>query len=388
MTCLRRSAHKSATHDANTSAVSALTAKARDLAHAQHVRALRPPRSRCYAPRVMSRRSSSVLAWAALALCACPAPPPEPEDAWEIVHSDLAGALLSVWGTGARDVWAVGGDTRDGAGPLVIHFDGESWTRLESGEAQGNLWWVFGFEGGPVYMGGEGGMILRNQDGDFSRMTTPGVDTVFGIWGATPDDVWAVGGASESTGGFAWRLSGDTWVPEPSLPASVPTGAAIWKIYGTARDDAWLVGSNGVALRWDGASLTSAATGVGSSLFTVHAADGRYVAVGGLASGIIVEHDGSQWRDITPAPPPSGLSGVTLGEGGLGLAVGSFGAVLTLQEGVWALEDLGFALGQNLHGSWIDDEGGLWAVGGQTFAPPYTEGILLHRGTPIPNGGL
>ena len=89
-----------------------------------------------------------------------------------------------------------------------------------------------------------------------------------------------------------------------------------------------------------------------------------------------------------PYQSPNFVSGGTRGEGGLGLAVGSFGAVLTLQEGVWALEDLGFALGQNLHGSWIDDEGGLWAVGGQTFAPPYTEGILLHRGTPIPNGGL
>ncbi len=31
-------------------------------------------------------------------------------------------------------------------------------------------------------------------------MTTPGTNTVFGIWGSSPDDLWAVGGASDATG--------------------------------------------------------------------------------------------------------------------------------------------------------------------------------------------
>ncbi len=280
-------------------------------------------------------------------LLACPGDAPE-EPTWQRVHQGLPAALLSVWGTAADDVWAVGADTRDGQGPLVLHFDGAAWTRVVTGEAQGNLWWVFGFDGGPIYMGGEGGMILRNQSGAFTRMTTPGAATVFGIWGAAPDDVWAVGGASDSTGGFAWRLQGDAWVDEPTLPADIPTGAAVWKIFGAGPSDAWLVGSNGVALHWDGAALTPGDTGVGSSLFTVHAAGGRYVAVG------------------------------------------SFGAVLTRDPAAgWAEADLGFTIGQNLHGSWIDDQGGLWAVGGQTFSPPYDDGVLLHRGTSmIPGGDL
>jgi hypothetical protein len=161
-----------------------------------------------------------------------------------------------------------------------------------TGEAQGNLWWVFGFAGGPIYMGGEGGVILRHQDGAFTRMATPGTDTVFGIWGATPDDVWAVGGASDSSGGFAWRLAGDTWTAEPTLPAEISSNAAIWKVFGTARmTRGW---SAATASRSTGTAPAHAGdTGVGSSLFTVHAQDGRYAAVGGLASGIIVEHDGA-----------------------------------------------------------------------------------------------
>src|SRR5690606_9596980 len=98
--------------------------------------------------------------------------------------------------------------------------------------------------------------------------------------------------------------------------------------------------------------------------------------------GFIVEHDGTAWTNVTPDDPaPMGLSGVTLGPGGLGVAVGLFGTVHVRDEELgWQPEDLGEAtVRDNLHGSWIDDEGGLWAVGGQTLSPPFTDGILLHR---------
>lgn len=322
-------------------------------------------------------------------LLGCPAEPEPPDDQWELVHRDLSAALLSVWGTSSTDVWAVGGDALDGTGPTVIHFDGESWSRVPTGDAQGNLWWVFGFEDGPIYMGGEGGVIYRYEAGQYTKMDTPGTDTVFGIWGATPSDVWAVGGASTSTGGFAWRLDGDSWIAEPTLPADVAADASVWKVYGTSTSDAWLVGSNGVALHWDGTALTSGQTGVGSSLFTVHASEGLYTAVGGAATGLIVEYQDGEWRNVTPDPPPPGLSGVVLGADGFGVAVGSFGAVYSRsQAGGWAEEDLGFNLGLTLHGAWIDDAGGVWAVGGQVYSPPFVDGLLLHRGPTVPSGGL
>jgi hypothetical protein len=242
---------------------------------------------------------------------------------------------------------------------------------------------VFGFEGGPVYVGGEGGAILRYQDGAFTAMSTPGTNTVFGIWGASPDDVWAVGGASDATGGFAWRLQGDTWVEEPSLPADVPASAAIWKVFGRSASDAWLVGSNGVALHWDGSTLSPGDTGVGSSLFTVSANDQRYAAVGGLASGIIVEDEGDGWHNVTPEGALNGLSGVVLGAGDEGFAVGAYGQILARDAGGWHVEDTRLDLAQNLHAVWLDPDGGVWAVGGQTFTIPLTDGVLVHRGSPV-----
>lgn len=321
-------------------------------------------------------------------LTACPpAEPDEPK--WQEVHEGLDGALLSVWGTSSTDVWAVGADTRDGKGPLVIHYDGESWSRLESGLTEGDFWWVFGFEGGPIYMGGDGGVIVEYDTGTFTVMDTPGDKTVFGIWGSSPSDMWAVGGASDATGGFAWRLNAGVWEPEPSLPADVEANAAIWKVFGFGADDAWLVGSNGVALHWSDGALTAGETGVGSSLFTVHGHDGEYVAVGGLASGVIVENTNGTWENVTPDPPPMGLSGVAIADDGSGIAVGLFGGVYLREDGAWRAEDPDLGLAQNLHGAWIDDQGGLWAVGGQTLSPPLTDGVLIHRGvSEVSPGGL
>jgi hypothetical protein len=328
------------------------------------------------------RRMATCLAPAALA-AGCPAP--DREDGWQVVHEGLPGALLSVWGESATDVWAVGADARDGTGPLVLHFDGEEWERLETGRSGGDLWWVFGVPGGPIYMGGDGGVILSYAEGYFRLMETPGTQTVFGIWGASQDAVWAVGGASDAAGGFAWVRDGDAFVEQSGVPDDIQTGAALWKIFGRSADDAWIVGSNGAALHWDGEALSTGDTGVGSSLFTVHAHDGRYVAVGGLASGIIVENEGDGWENRTPDPPPMGLSGVTLGPQDTGVAVGFYGGVWLRDAAGWHAEDPGLGLPQNLHGCWIDEEGGLWAVGGQTLAAPFTDGVMIHRGRAVPS---
>lgn len=309
------------------------------------------------------------------------------EQTWQVVRENLDSALLSVWGTGPSDVWTVGGDVGNGEGPLVLHYDGSQWETLNS-NTEGTLWWVYGFREGPIFMGGVGGVIVRYEDGEFTEMDTPGSDTVYGIWGVAPDDLWAVGGASESEGGFAWHFDGDRWTAEPTLPGEVAESAAIWKVYGTASDDAWFVGSNGVSLHWDGSALSSGDTGVGSSLFTVHAAGGRYAAVGGLATGIIVEYDGDEWIDATPDPQPVGLSGVCLDDAGNGFAVGAFAGVYERDDHGWHELDTGLALDSNLHAVWLDSTGGVWAAGGQTYSEPLTDGVLVYHGPDHPTGEL
>jgi hypothetical protein len=297
--------------------------------------------------------------------------------AWELVREGVRGALLSVWGTSTSDIWAVGGDP-DGQGSTVLHYDGTEWQELDTGTV-GDLWWVFGPPSGPVYMGGAGGAILRYQDGAFTPMQTPASDViVFGIWGCSADDMWAVGG-SGSGGGFAWRLEGDAWVPAEGFPAEVAKTDAVWKVYGRSCDDVWMVGTAGLAIHWDGEAFGEVERVANGSLFTVHASADRFVAVGGAGTGILIENDGSGWVDAAP----DGIDpviGVCLSEEG-GTAVGWFGSVFTRTGDAWVPEDAGTGgtAEESFHSVWIDPEGGQWASGGQIVSPPLQGGILYHK---------
>ena len=242
-----------------------------------------------------------------LVACSSSDEPEPPKPAWSVVHDALPGALLSVWGTSASDVWAVGGDAGDGSGPTVMHLDGGSWSRLETGQS-GDLWWVYGFAGGPVFMGGAGGTILRYADGTFTRMATPGSGVVFGIWGSAPEDMWAVGGeAGGARGAFAWRLEGETWLPAAGFPSDLAATDALWKVYGRGPNDVWMVGTGGKLVHWDGAALTPSFAGLAESLFTVHASAERFAAVGGFGTGLLLEHPGDAEhrgeRDTAPVRP-------------------------------------------------------------------------------------
>lgn len=304
-------------------------------------------------------------------------PQPERSEQWQVVHDDLPGGLLSVWGSSPSDVWTVGGGAEQGS-PTVLHYDGVDWQSLETG-TQGDLLWVFGFEGGPVYMGGDGGTILRYSAGQFEKMETPSdEETIFGIWGSSEDEVWAVGGRSGgANGAFAWRLSGDVWREADDFPGELASRGAIWKAFGRSSRDTWLVGTNGEAVHWNGEEFSVANTGVSESLFTVHANSERFVAVGGYGTGLVLENDGSSWVDRSPkgAAP---LTGVYLTEDA-GFAVGQYGSVYERSADGWREVATGLQVDQTLHSVWVDADGGVWAAGGDVLTKPLVRGVLLHR---------
>jgi hypothetical protein len=330
---------------------------------------------------VRGARCGSVVL-AVVALGGCSEPPTAGEPGWTLLGEELDAALMSVWGSGGDDVWAVGADT--GEGPLVVHFDGSELERLDTG-ARGDLWWVFGFRDGPVFAGGSDGLILRYEGGSFTAMETPGDGTVFGLWGANPGEMWAVGGAEGGAdGAFAWRLEGDTWAPAADFPEDIVDGHALWKVWGSGPDDVWMVGTAGVALHSVGGSFENESLGGGESLFTVHQAEGRFVAVGGIASGLVFENAGNGWERVDDGSLP-GLSGVHMTSTNLGFAVGRFGAFAERRDGTWT-ELRGPDTNETLHAVWADPRGGAWVVGGQLDVPPLSRGVLAHYGVDAPKG--
>jgi hypothetical protein len=322
------------------------------------------------------------LLWLTMALSlavACGGGDDDDEAPWTVVMEDQPSAFLSVWGGGPDDIWVVGGDARDDLGPAVHHWDGSTWERLDTEQRNVDLWWVFGFAGGPIYMGGSNGALLR-YDGAFEVMETPGTPTVFGIWGDEPDDTWAVGGsiAGGAGGGFAWHYDGSAWTPESSLPTAIVEQGSVWKISGRGGDDIWMTGTTGFAAHWTGSTLETEQLPVDYSLFSVGSDGERFITVGGDFAGAVFENDGSGWVAATIPEDASPLSGVAA-SASASYAVGRGGTVLRRGESGWDSVDTGATI-QDLHAAFVDAEGGVWIVGGEFDAPITSGGVLLYQG--------
>lgn len=298
----------------------------------------------------------------------------EQTPSWQTLSSGEAGALLAVWGTSAQDVWVVGGRGEIMGSPTILHFDGKTWSRVDSGQHGLDLWWVFGFAGGDVFFTGAGGAILRYRNASFERMQTPRSGTIFGLWGAAPDDLWAVGRGDDSKG-IVWRYNGSQWsdVTPPDAPNLV------LKVHGQRTDDVWISCASGLTLHWDGVALTSVATGATSSLFSIVTTPEIAISVGGYTGqGAIVEHTaGSAGWTMQPSPAPVTWRGVAAGAGQV-FAVGESGVVAQRTSAGWSLVDR-FVTPLTFHAAWVDPTGGLWGVGGMFDTLPLTsDGFLAY----------
>ncbi len=311
-----------------------------------------------------------------LLLTGCPPP------AWEIVGADLDEALLSIWGTGGGEVWAVGGDV--GGGPLVLHLDGEAWERIDT-DTRGDLWWVWG-EGSRRWMVGAGGRVLVHDVGEGTtteEILEEGV-TLFGIWGAEGHR-WAVGGDLDlqEAGARLWHAEGDGGWAAVDLPAEAAATHALYKVWGTGPEDVWVVGTGGLTLHRDAEGWSVVASPVSRTLFTVHGAGEERYAVGGVASGTILRGDGTGWIDDTPAILPQ-TNGVFLREGCEPVAVGQQGAVYTRGAEGWVPDPREGAPFEELHAVWVDEACGVWSVGGALASAPLTDGVLIYGGESPP----
>ncbi len=308
------------------------------------------------------------------------------DEDWEIVFEDLDVALFSVWGTAADDVWVVGSDT--GEGPIVMHYDGESWDVLDTG-AEGDLWWVSG-RGDSVWMAGTNGLILRYSidDETFEDFSVADDVTLFGVFPTADDDVWAVGGGFITDVKRAiYRYQGDDFEAVDDVPDEVAeVESPYFKVWGTSSDDLWIVGDGEYALhRTDGE--WQAIDVPDGRLFTVHGGGGYVAAVGGTGEAVLLEADDDELRDVSPDAVPQ-LNGVWVRENGNAVAAGAEGVIFERRDGRWSeVEDVPL-LAWDYHSVFIDPSGGQWAVGGQVVASPYSSGVLAHRGGSVSSDGV
>ena len=261
------------------------------------------PGAICYAPKLEAMMRRRVL----LLLCVLVACGGDDGPSWHMLSTKQPAALLSIWGTSPRDVWVVGGRSELDGAPTLLHLDGDAWTRVDSGLHGVDLWWVFGFDGGDVFFTGSGGTIVRYHNATLEQMTTPRSGTIFGLWGATPTDLWAVG-AGDNGQGIVWHYDGSQWQDVANAPA-LPN--RVFKVHGQRADDVWISCAGGLSLHWDGTALTSMPTGITSSLFSIVTTPDLVISAGGTPGqeGQIVEHGAAGWT-TQPLRSPVAWRGV------------------------------------------------------------------------------
>lgn len=327
-------------------------------------------------------------AFAALLVAACSSPA---EPTWSVAldGDDLDRLALSVWGTSSDNVYVAGGGLGNGLGALALRYDGAAWAELDTG-SDDTLWWVWGPSSEETYFVGEAGAVVHiDGTGAAAIQATPTTHTLYGVWGAAADDIWAVGGdplASEPTA-VILHYDGQAWVD--ATPDATVVGA-LFKVWGAAADDVWAVGQNGTLLHHDGSDWRAVDAGTQASLFTVTGtAAGDVWAVGGPPATIL-HYDGSAWNTVDSGVPSSLWNGVSAAAGEV-LVAGMNGAKVRYDGATWIDEtDAGPFI--DLHAAWIAPDGAGYVVGGNLFAPgtPGVDriGVVAYYGTDPPPDSL
>lgn len=306
-------------------------------------------------------------------------PVSEPGEFSLVDSDDPDGAFMSAWADPAGGFWVVGGQLgTDGAGSRAAQRVLDDGTvEVLDVPAGPMLNWVHGVDG-TTWMVGEQGKALRFVDGVFvDELDTGAGTTLWGVWCATPDACWSVGGnpLDEEPHPVMVFWDGAAWSPV-ELP-DLGGRAALFKVWGLDADHVWAVGSAGLVLRWDGVSWTVHDTGLREDLISLwgRSAD-DIVAVGGRIGATLARWDGAQWRTARLAEP--GLNGVWMNREGTAWAVGFNGSVVRIAAGAIEAEPLTSPTARVLHGVAGRDAGPFVAVGGTLDRPLPWTGVIAH----------
>jgi hypothetical protein len=293
---------------------------------------------------------------------------------WQTVYqaNDSIGALMSVWGPTSEEVFVVGGQPDRGQ---VLRGRDTNWVTEFLPNGTPMLNWVYGV-GDDTWAVGIGGAIVRREPGEWVAETSPTDRTLWGVWGASADELWAVGGDGVSDDPVLLRRDGAT--DEWALVELPPLGNshALFKIWGTGANDVWSVGDAGAIVHWDGQSWTSHSDPDGIDLISVWGWPDGAIAVGGRANGRMLRLVDGEWSGETLDIP--GLNGVWVDPFGRATVVGAQGTIYRVLLGGFELEEEESGTVMVLHSVFGFDGGPRFAVGGSLLMPPPYVGVILQ----------
>jgi photosystem II stability/assembly factor-like uncharacterized protein len=246
---------------------------------------------------------------------------------------------------------------------LVLKWDGETWSKVETGFAKNeNLMAVAFADENEGWMVGSHGIILHYNNGTWSQDNSPTQEMLYAVAVTPARTVWVVG-----SNGAILTYNGITWgtVPAVSSGASTPT-TIVDDIYGislSSQNNGWAVGNHGLILHYDGQKWTSyPASPSTERLNSVSAINDVQAWIVG-AYGTILRFNGTSWNKMGSAFSGIDLYQIHMKSDDDGWAIGQDGTILYYDGGRWIshqkplgkpslnalsfYKDMGFMVGQS-----------------------------------------
>lgn len=200
-------------------------------------------------------------------------------------------------------------------------------------------------------VGSGGTVVTRNEDGTWTRWDTPFDDDYFGVWLRRPDDAFIVGDRGRI---LRWDGTAVTWMEQAQKQTRSITddnGNPATEEYdipdtlkgvdGGGPDDVFAVGLAGAVFHFDGTSWNREDARTNRPFTDIRVGPGVWATA---TDGIVFRRTGDGWDDESfRAPSPLYLQGVWLTGGNDLFTVGMSGGVFHRDGGEWVTTQLGEA---------------------------------------------
>ena len=200
--------------------------------------------------------------------------------------------FTSIIGFSSTDVYAGTGYGN------VLHYDGESWTQeaLPNGSSITDLW---GSAPDDIYASASTHLVHFDGN-EWSKVDSGLPAGVFwsAISGSGPDHVVVIGRDRDPP--FAPRMAhfdGVEWTEHV-----VADDKRLLDVWSAGPRDTFLVGQGGRILHFDGEALTFLQSGTGQTLYSVWGTSASEVFAGG--EGVVLRFNGNTWSGMTPPANP------------------------------------------------------------------------------------
>lgn len=279
---------------------------------------------------------------------------------WQDVALPPGDGLSAVWGTDASTLWVAGGD---GA---VLRFDGAAWQPEAEDLTAVDLLALHGSARDDLWAVGRGGVALH-FDGTAWRVVPSGTtEPLTGVWAFARDDAWMIGaeGVRHWDGRAIRAEPGGPVTPMNDLWASSPV-------------DLWIAGDQEIH-HFDGARFTTEPIHDARIVSAIWGTDGAHIySIGHGTSGQPGFAEQAQGHWLFGAAPPRAVFFALWGVAPRELWVGaSDTSIFVRRDGAWCRELLGAVGAIN---GFFGAGGRLWAVGARRGAGGTTESMLLER---------